>query len=299
MIVFTAPTSTIGRQLLERLLDAEVPVRVVARDPARLTDRTRDHAEVVAGSHCDPAIVDRAFAGADAVFWLTPADPRASSALAAYVDFTRPAAEAFRQYGVERVVGISALGRGTPVAGEAGLVTASLAMDDLIASTGVAYRALAMPSFMDNLLRQLPGIAQGVLSWPIAGDLKVPFCATRDIAAAAARWLLDDSWTGVEEVPVLGPEDLSFEDLARILTEELGRPVRYQRQPGAEFKAGLVGHGMSEPIAQAMLDMMNAKNHGLDNGVRRTPATSSPTGFRQWCAEVLKPALSQSAGRRG
>jgi len=56
---------------------------------------------------------------------------------------------------------------------------------------------------------------------------------------------------------------------------------------------------MSEPIAQAMLDMMNAKNHGLDNGVRRTPATSSPTGFRQWCAEVLKPALSQSAGRRG
>jgi uncharacterized protein YbjT (DUF2867 family) len=291
MIVVTAPTSNIGRQLLERLLDAEVPLRVVARDPDKLTDRTRERAEVVAGSHSDPAVADKAFAGADAVFWLAPADPRASSALAAYVDFTRPAAEAFRRYGVERVVGITALGRGTPVAGEAGLVTASLAMDDLIASTGVAYRALALPSFMDNLLRQVHGIGQGVLSWPVAGDLKAPLCATRDIAAVAARWLLDDSWTGVEEVPVLGPEDLSFEDLARILTEVLGRPVRYQRQLGAEFKAGLVGHGMSEPMAQAMLDMMNAKDRGLDNAAQRTPATSSPTGFRQWCAEVLRPAL--------
>ncbi|MBP2326895.1 hypothetical protein JOF56_007280 [Kibdelosporangium banguiense] len=44
---------------------------------------------------------------------------------------------------VVHVVGVSALGRGTPVGDRAGLVTASLAMDDLIASTGVAYRALA------------------------------------------------------------------------------------------------------------------------------------------------------------
>src|SRR5690349_1758175 len=97
MIVVTAPTSAIGRQLLDRLLDAEVPLRVVARDPGHLTGRTRDHAEVVTGSHRDPAVVDRAFDGADAVFWLVPPDPRAASAMAAYVDFTRPAAAAFRR----------------------------------------------------------------------------------------------------------------------------------------------------------------------------------------------------------
>jgi hypothetical protein len=54
------------------------------------------------------------------------------------------------------VVGISALGRG--VVANAGYVTASLAMDDLIAGTGVAYRALTMPSFMDNTLRQVEPI---------------------------------------------------------------------------------------------------------------------------------------------
>jgi hypothetical protein len=31
-------------------------------------------------------------------------------------------------------------------------------MDDLIASTGVSYRAVTNPSFMDNLLRQVESI---------------------------------------------------------------------------------------------------------------------------------------------
>jgi uncharacterized protein YbjT (DUF2867 family) len=67
-------------------------------------------------------------------------------------------------------------------------VTASLAMDDLIASAGVSYRALTMPSFMDNLLRQVESIRdRGVFVTPVSGDRKLPSCATRDIAATAAR----------------------------------------------------------------------------------------------------------------
>src|SRR3989442_14488387 len=101
-----------------------------------------------------------------------------------------------------RVVGVSALGRGTPWATNAGYVTASLAMDDLIASTGVAYRALTNPSFMDNIVRQADAIKdQGMFFSPIEGDRKLPAVATPDIAAAASRLLVDDDWTGVEEAP--------------------------------------------------------------------------------------------------
>jgi hypothetical protein len=48
---------------------------------------------------------------------------------------------------------------------------------------------------------------------------------------------------------------------------------------------------MSEAMAQAMLDLMVAKNEGLDNMEPRTPQSTSPTSFRQWCEEVLKPAV--------
>ncbi|MCK9895308.1 NAD(P)H-binding protein [Frankia sp. AgB32] len=292
MIVVTTPTGTIGSQVLDRLLAAGEPVRVIARRPERLPDRVRDSVEVVAGSHGDPDVVTKAFAGADAVFWLAPPNPAAATVNAPYLDFARPAAEAIRSQGVRRVVSVSALGRGTPMAANAGLVTASLAMDDLIASTGVAFRALALPGFMDNMLRQVTSIrGQGMFVSTFPGERRLPTCATRDIAAAAAGLLRDDSWSGQDSVAVLGPEDLSGEDMARIMTDVLGRPIRFQRVPTEAYHGVLVAQGWSAPMAQAMIDMVAAKDAGLDDAEPRTPASTSPTGFRQWCEEVLRPAV--------
>ena len=290
MIVVTTPTGGIGSQVIANLLDGGAPVRVIARDPSRLPSHLHEHVEVVRGSHGDRDTVERAFAGADAVFWLIPPAPRAESVEAAYVDFSRPACDVFEKGGVGRVVGVSALGRG--VAENAGLVSASLAMDDLIASTGVNYRALTMSSFMDNLLRQTEAIrSRGVFFTPVSAGVRLPVCATRDIAAVAAGLLLDPSWSGAGSVPVLGPEDLSYDDMARIMSEVLERPVRAEHISVEAFKAGLVEHGMSEAMAQGTADMMTAKNAGLDNAEPRTPRSTAPTVFHQWCEDVLKPAV--------
>jgi uncharacterized protein YbjT (DUF2867 family) len=292
MIVITTPTGGIGSQVLANMLDSGADLRVVARDLDDIPAGTRQRVEMIQGSHGDAAVVQNAFDGADAVFWLTPPDPHAASVEAAYVGFTRPAAEALRNRAVKRVVGVTALGRGTPWASRAGYVAGSLAMDDLIASTGVAYRALANPSFMDNMIRQAGAIrSQGMFFSPIDGDRKLPYVATRDIAAAAARLRLDDAWTGVSEVPLLGTEDLSNNDMAEIISEVLGKPVRFQQITFDAYKDRFVGYGMTDAMAQGMTDMAWAKNQGLDNAVQRTPANSTPTSFRQWSEEVLKPAV--------
>ncbi|NJA55858.1 NAD(P)H-binding protein [Streptomyces sp. NEAU-H3] len=296
MIVITSPTGRIGRSLLPLLLD-EAPargerLRVVVRDPARLPAGVRDRVEVVVGSHREPDVVDEAFAGADAVFWLVPPDPRTADLDAAYAGFTLAAAGAFARRGVGHVVGVSALGRGTPFARHAGHVTASLAMDDLIAGTGVAYRALANPTFMDNLLPQAARIRdEGVYANVVRADVAAPLVAVRDIAAAAARLLLDRSWSGAGEVPVLGPEDLSAREMAAVMTEVLGRPVRYERQSEADLRAMLGGTGAGAAIVEGFVAMLRAKEAGLDAGVERTPETASPTSFRTWCEEVLEPAV--------
>jgi uncharacterized protein YbjT (DUF2867 family) len=294
MIVITTPTGDIGSQLLGNLLgrDNGEDLCVIARDPAKLSAAVRDRVDIVPGSHADADVVDRAFAGADAVFWLVPPDSQASSLQVAYSGFTQAAAKAFIAHGVGHVVGVSALGRGTSVADRAGLVTASFEMDDLIASTGVAYRALANPSFMDNLLRQVGSIRdQGVFTGTEAADRRFPTAATRDIAAVATRLLLDRSWTGSGSVPVLGPADISPDDMARTMTEVLGRPVRYQQQSLADLGATMASYGVGDAFVQGMVDMMRAKAEGLDDGVPRTPETASPTTFRQWCEDVLKPAV--------
>ena len=293
MIVVTTPTGNIGSQVLRELVSGDEPIRVIARDPGRLTPQTRERVEVVPGSHSDGEVVNKAFAGADSVFWLVPPDPRAASVEAAYVDFTRPASQAIRAQGVKRVVGISALGRGTPWASKAGLATASMAMDDLIASSGVSYRPLTMPSFMDNMLRQAESITRdGVFSLAINGDRKLPSVATRDIASVAAMRLRDHGWNGVASVPVLGPEDLSYNDMARILSDVLGRPVRFEQISYAAYKARLLARGMSDAMAQGNVDMWIAKNHGIDSAATRTAESSSPTSFRDWAQQAFRPRVA-------
>jgi uncharacterized protein YbjT (DUF2867 family) len=298
MIVITAPTGNIGHQVLDHVLAADRPVRVVARDPAKLPARVRERVEIVPGSHRDPAVVERAFAGADAVFWLVPADPRAASLEEAYVGFSRPAAAALRQHGVRRVVDISALGRGTPYADRAGYVTGSLAMDDLLAVTGVALRTLTAAGFLDNVLRQVgPITGQGTLYDILPPRRALPMVATRDIAAVAARLLLDDDWTGRQDVPLLGPENLSSDDLAATIADVLGRPVRYEQVTPASLKEQLLGFGRSEAMAQGLIDMMIAKADGLDDAVARTERhlADTPTTFRRWCEDTLVPAVRAAA----
>jgi uncharacterized protein YbjT (DUF2867 family) len=295
MIVITAPTGNIGRQLLSLLVEAAPAhgeeLRVIVRDPAGLPEVVRGRVEVVTGSHGDAATVERAFTSADAVFWLVPPDASVPPDQA-YLDFTRPAAKAFATHGVGHVVGVSALGRGTPLADRAGLVTTSLAVDDLIAGSGVAYRALANPSFFENLLEEADSIRKhGVFTDTVAADRRAPMVAVADIAAAAAGLLLDRSWTGVDSVPVLGPEDLSPDDLARIMTVELGRPVRYERQPLDELRSTMLGYGLDATFVEGMVEMKRAKDQGLDVGVARSPQAGPATGFAQWCAQTLKPAV--------
>lgn len=293
MIVITAPTSSIGKKVLSRLLDSYPDVRVIARDANRIDAEDRKRLKVFEGSHGDHDVVARATEGADAVFWLVPPNPKASSVDEAYSGFTRPGLTAMRSQGVRRIVGISALGRGTAQAGSAGLVTASLAMDDLIAESGIAYRAVTNPSFFDNLLRQVQPIREkGIFFSAVDPSRKLPGCATRDIAETSVRLLLDDAWTGSGHQAVLGPEDLCFDDIAAVLAAVLGKPVKCQRTDYAAYKQQFIGRGWSDAMAQGQLDMVRAKSEGLDNGEVRTSQNTTPTSFRQWCESVLKPAVT-------
>ncbi|ODT21679.1 MAG: NmrA family transcriptional regulator [Kaistia sp. SCN 65-12] len=290
MIVVTTPTGNIGSHVLSHLLNAGADLRVVLRDPSKLPAEAGDRVEIVEGSHSDPDVVDRAFRGADAVFWLCPPTPRDSPA-AATVDFTRPAADAMRRHGVRHIVAATTLGRDTPWQEKAGMATASIHMVDLLRQTGAAVRGLALPGFMDNALRLVDSIRQGHMSGAIAPDKKLPHTATKDIGAAAAGLLLDRSWTGQSDIPVLGPEEYSYNDLARIISDVTGHKVRYQHVPLTALRANLLASGWPEAFAQAYIDMLRAKDEGMDNVAPRASAIIGPTSFAQWVEEELKPVL--------
>lgn len=290
MIVVTTPNGAIGRRVVRHLLDADEAVRVVVHDLGRLKPEVRDQVEIVEGSHGDAVVVDWAFAGAEALFWIGPPDPR-QTLEASYLDFTRPAIAEIRRHRVGHVVAVSALGRGTQWKDRTGLITASLLMVDLLNATGAAVRSLALPAFMENTLQQVDAILQGRMFDALDPDLTLPHVAARDIAAILERLLRDRSWTGQEDVPVLGPDDLSFADIATTISDVLDREVRYVQLPFDAFGAQLVAGGMSDAFAKGFVAMMRARNEGIDNAVPRAAPEVGTTTFRQWAEAELKPAV--------
>ncbi len=289
MILVTTPTGDIGTRVLRHLLDAGAPVRVIVRDAAKLPEDARSRVGVVEGSHGDTATIGAALDAIDRIFWLPPGDPTAPNAHAAYVDFSRAFAEALPASGVTHIVGVSALGRGWDR--PAGLVSESLAMDDLIGATGAAYRALACASLMDNLMRQTGAIRDGRFYAPTPGDLPLPHVAKADVAAVAARLLLSPDWQGVEEVPLYGPEDLSFDEMARTLSDVRGRPVAFHGMSMDAFDGMLRSMGTSEGMARDYVAMMTAKNDGMDNMHPGAARDDTPTTFRAWAKAELRPAI--------
>lgn len=296
MIVITTPTGQVGSGVLQHLVDDGEQVRVIARDPSRLTPQLKAVVEVVEGSHSDPDVLAQALTGADTLLWIVPPYLETDDLVAHYVDFTRPAVEVIRRSGVQQVVGISSLGRG--VASGAGYLAAAYvagayATDDLLESSGASYRALTMPAFMEDVLLELASIKnEGIFYGAQAGDRTVPAPALRDVTQRAARVLQDKTWSGRGSVPVLGPEDLSFEQMAAVMSEVVGKPIRYQQLATADYERHLTSAtGMSRAAAHGIVGNQLEASLGTYSFEPRTPEATTPTSFQEWCRLVLRPAL--------
>ncbi len=59
------------------------------------------------------------------------------------------------------------------------------------------------------------------------GNYKSPQIAVKDIASKAVEFLTDETWIGNEGFPVLGPEDLSYNEIARQMSELVGKSIRF------------------------------------------------------------------------
>ena len=110
---------------------------------------------------------------------------------------------------------------------------------------------------------QLDSIAKwGTIALPISGTRRYPMIATRDIGRAAAQRLTDPTWSGHCIKELHGPTDLSFAEVAGILSEALGRKIVYVKCDPQEMRQGMLENALSENTADLMLEMYDAVETG-------------------------------------
>lgn len=118
-------------------------------------------------------------------------------------------------------------------------------------SIGVDYAVLKPSWFFNNFLSTAPVIKAKDEFVTATGTAKLGFVAEDDIADAAAEILTTPKLGGTERL-IVGPELLSYDEVAEQLSQVLGRKITHRSVSVEERNAFLVEHGAPEEIAKIL-----------------------------------------------
>ncbi|MEM1125853.1 MAG: NAD(P)H-binding protein [Bacteroidota bacterium] len=289
-IAITTPTGHIGRQLVDHLLAHDEPVIVLLREAAKLPAAVRERVTTYEGVLQDPAYVQEATQGADALFWLSPNHITAPSMYGWYEEMAQAATSAIAANGIGHVVHLSS--QGAHHRDGMGPVSGLGRVEEALDATEAAVRHLRPTFFMENFEAQLGAIQQaGAVFFPAPPETTTGMIATQDIARTAADWLIDRSWQGTDIVPLHGPRDYSYAEAAAVLTEALGRPVRAQQVPPEAVREQVLGYGASPDYADALVTLYTRIGRPEYVGSPRSAATTTPTTLETYVRTTLRPML--------
>ncbi|MFD8419440.1 NmrA family NAD(P)-binding protein [Streptomyces sp. NPDC059466] len=206
-------TGTTGRRVTAGLTAEGHRVKAAGRSATPVAG-----AQAVRFDWNEPSTWDGALDGADRAYLVPPIG--SSDPAAVMLPFLRRA----RAAGVQRAVLLSssAIPAGGPAVGQVHQ-----------ALPGLFDRwAVLRPSwFMQNFTGSMPHartIREDGLILTATGDGRVAFIDAEDIAAVAVRALTDDDAPDTDLL-LTGPQALSYDDVAAIVTEVTGRPVVHRR----------------------------------------------------------------------
>lgn len=293
-IAVTTPNGNVGSHLTRMLVRAGARPLLLTRHPDRIADELRPYVDIAPADSQEAAEVVASTRGVDALYWVDPS-VMSDDPLADYARATDAVVRTVEANGIRRVVFQSSVGaEKRHGAGEIdGLAATELALDAL----DIDVTHLRCGYFFSNLLLDPEAVKAGRLQTVLPLDARMPWVAPRDIAEVAALTLLNPEWSGRRVQAVHGPADLSWSEVAEILTRELGREVSVERIADDDMRQGLLSAGMPPAMADAVLGMSTGLRGDFVPEQERSVETTTPTRLRSWVREELAGALYELASK--
>jgi uncharacterized protein YbjT (DUF2867 family) len=173
---------------------------------------------------------------------------------------------------VQLLVRSSILGAGQESAAE--FITAHAACDRYLAESGLAHVIVRPNLFLQNIPEStIPSIDASGNFYVNAGQAHISMADTRDVAAVAAAALTEPGHAGAR-YDVTGPEALSYTDVAARLTRAMGRQVSYIDAPDEAVRQALLGAGLTEWFAGALVGLyQDYRRSGTDGYAAQVTGT--------------------------
>jgi NAD(P)H dehydrogenase (quinone) len=281
-------TGHVGGAAARRLLEEGHTVRTLARDPQKAAEWSAKGVDVRQGDFNDPASVAAALEGVEGAFLMippllvpSPGFPEAKSVIASFV-------EALRLAPPPQLVLLSSVGSEQ----ESGLgnITSTHLMEEALGNLPFPTAIVRAGGFLENYTAGLASSAStGVFySFFQPVDRAFPTIATADIGNEVAK-LLVSGWEGKKIVELGSP--VSPNDLARAMSDVLGRPVQAQAVPREQWAAGLEAFGMAPGSTGLYEEMVEGFNSGWIDfgtpGAEPVPGSVTPAEVfaKAWAAQ--------------
>lgn len=246
-------TGTTGSRTAAQLTAAGHRVKAASRRAAPVAG-----AEPVAFDWYDPSTHAGTLDGVDRVYLIPPVgdpDPAAT---------VLPLLQRARSAGVHRAVLLSssAIPEGGPAVGEV-----HQALPGLFEQWAVLRPSWFMQNFTGTHVHAQSIREKGIIL-TATGAGRVGFVDAEDIAAVAVRALTDAKAPNTDLV-LTGPEALSYDDVATIITDVTGRPVTHHRLSYEEMRDRLMAEVPAD-FAAMLAGMDHAISEGAEDRVTDT-----------------------------
>lgn len=246
-ILVTGGTGKTGRLVAEGLVDRGFEARIATRRPSS--------ADQVRFDWADETAYGAALDGVTSIYLVAPTDR------ADHLSVMRPFLEqAVQVPGRLVLLSASSLDEGGPMMGE---------VHGWLHAHAPRWTVLRPSWFMQNLTTQhLSSILGEGCIYSATADGRVPFIDAADIAAVAVEALSNPALASCDHV-LTGPEALTYDEVARVISQVIDRPIRHCRLSTQELVARYVTFGLPHDYAVMLAGMDEAIAGGAEDRTTR------------------------------
>jgi uncharacterized protein YbjT (DUF2867 family) len=193
-----------------------------------------------------PAVIERAVQGVRAVYHICP------NVSPDEISIARILIKAAQTAGVELIVYHSVLKPQTEAMPHH---WKKLRVEEMLIDSGLPYTILQPAAYMQNITAHWEKISgEGIYPVPYPAETRLSLVDLDDIAEAAAI-VLTESGHEYASYELVGTKGLSQIQVVKILSQELGRPVRVRTVPLEAWELQAIESGMGEYQVKTLLSM--------------------------------------------
>jgi uncharacterized protein YbjT (DUF2867 family) len=255
MILVTGGTGTIGRSLVQLLKHRGVDFKVMARKEETCASLREHGIQGVIGDFTKSNTWGPALRGIKTLFLLTVANPDMETVEGDFLEGARKA-------GVQKVVRLSAMGANPHAASPLARIHGQCELR--LEKCGLDWTILRPTMFMQNFAPMYgPSVAATSTLYAPAGEARIPFVDTRDIAAAASIVLTSEGHEGFV-YELTGGEALTYAQVSELLSAKLGRIIKFVDVPDDAAYQSILNMGGTPWFAHGLISLFHIfKANGL------------------------------------